>query len=205
MKTEVQLEHTTSSSLSVRSAWISQLYRAMWNSSSWDLWARPSICSNFKGKTGVSLEIQIMCEAVTRNEHQLSTSHSHELWLLHCWACWGQRSWRVARAASVHWGTEGQLCSGSPAPALCLWCTYNSQVWREREDGRETLVTATTAIDDTDFFPILPFQEGLLSHSVLLRLSVLVEVGSQSLWILLVCCCEAQLKDSLVETHCETG
>lgn len=51
--------HTTSSSLSVRSAWISQLYRAMWNSSSWDLWARPSICSNYKKTTDFSLEMQI--------------------------------------------------------------------------------------------------------------------------------------------------
>lgn len=47
----------------------------------------------------------------------------------------------------------------------------------------------------------LPFMEGLLSHAVLLRLSILVEVGPQSLWILLVCCREAQLEDSLVETH----
>lgn len=47
----------------------------------------------------------------------------------------------------------------------------------------------------------LPFLEGLLSHSVLLRLSVLVEVGPKSLWILFICCCEAQLKNSLVETN----
>lgn len=49
-----------------------------------------------------------------------------------------------------------------------------------------------------------PFLEGLLSHSVLLRLSVLVEVWPQSLWILLVRRCEAQLKDTLVETHCDS-
>lgn len=49
--------------------------------------------------------------------------------------------------------------------------------------------------------PALPFLEGLLSYSVLLRLSVLIEVGPQSLWILLVCRCQAQLKDSLIETH----
>lgn len=50
-------------------------------------------------------------------------------------------------------------------------------------------------------FLAVPFLEGLLPHSVLLRLSVLVKVGPESLWILLVCCCEAQLEDSLVKTH----
>lgn len=49
--------------------------------------------------------------------------------------------------------------------------------------------------------PELPFLEGLLSHSVVLRLSVFVEVGPQSLWILLICRCKAQLKDSLEETN----
>lgn len=48
---------------------------------------------------------------------------------------------------------------------------------------------------------VIPLLEGLLSQSVILRLSILVVVRPQSLWILLVCRCEAQLKDSLVETH----
>lgn len=48
----------------------------------------------------------------------------------------------------------------------------------------------------------LPFMEGLLAHSVLLRLAVLVEVRPQSLGVLLVCGCKAQLEDALVETHC---
>lgn len=48
---------------------------------------------------------------------------------------------------------------------------------------------------------MLPFLESLLSHSVILRLSVFVEVRPQSLWILLISSCEAQLKDSLIETH----
>lgn len=47
----------------------------------------------------------------------------------------------------------------------------------------------------------IPFLESLLSNSVLLRLSILVEMGPESLWIFLVCCCEAQLKDSLIKTH----
>lgn len=49
--------------------------------------------------------------------------------------------------------------------------------------------------------PELPSLEGLLSHSVILRLSVFVEVGPQPLWILLICCCKAQLKDALEETN----
>lgn len=49
--------------------------------------------------------------------------------------------------------------------------------------------------------PALPSLEGLLSHSVILRLSVFVEVGPQPLWILLICCCKAQLEDALEETN----
>lgn len=48
---------------------------------------------------------------------------------------------------------------------------------------------------------MLPFLEGLLPHSVVLRLSVLVKVRSESLRILLISCCQAQLKNSLVEPH----
>lgn len=68
--------HITSSSLSVRSAWISQLYIAMWNSSSWDLCARPSICSNYERANIISL-LQITYAAVARKEHQLSPLLTH--------------------------------------------------------------------------------------------------------------------------------
>lgn len=47
----------------------------------------------------------------------------------------------------------------------------------------------------------LPLLESLLSHSVILWLSIFVEVWPQSLWILLICSCKAQLQDSLIETH----
>lgn len=48
---------------------------------------------------------------------------------------------------------------------------------------------------------MVPFLEGLLARSVVLRLSVFVKVRSESLWILLIGCCKAQLKNSLVEPH----
>lgn len=47
----------------------------------------------------------------------------------------------------------------------------------------------------------LPVLEGLLAHPVVLRLSVLVEVGAQPLGVPLVGRCQTQLQHALVETH----
>lgn len=48
---------------------------------------------------------------------------------------------------------------------------------------------------------VLPFLESLLPHPVVFRLSIFVKVWSESLWILLISRCKAQLKNSLVEPH----
>lgn len=46
-----------------------------------------------------------------------------------------------------------------------------------------------------------PLPKGLLSYSILLRLSILIEVGSESLRILPICRCEAKFQDALVEAN----
>lgn len=46
-----------------------------------------------------------------------------------------------------------------------------------------------------------PFLKGLLPNSILLRLSILIEVGTQLLGVFLVSSCKAQLHDTLIEAH----